>query len=250
MRACALLVVLCCAAPGVVGAGQREDTPARSPDFLFGKPAGSVGIRGGWMFGRGQSDWYDFVTRHLTLERPDFNRLGVAADLAMAITSRFEAVGGVDFSQSSRDSEYRDFVDNNRLPIAQRTRMRTLNLTGSVRYALRERGRAVSRFAWVPARVTPYVGAGAGALRFNVEQRGDFVDFADLSVFFDVFEARGWTPSGHVFGGAEVRLRRRLLASIEGRYIWASGDLGRAWIGFDPLDLAGLRMSAGVNVLF
>jgi hypothetical protein len=92
--------------------------------------------------------------------------------------------------------------------------------------------------------------AGAGVMHFDLQQAGDFVDFVDLSVFNDVFRSRGWTPTAHAGAGVDVKLMRRLYATIDGRYLWAAGDLGSDWIDFDKIDLAGFRMSAGINVLF
>ncbi len=233
--------------------GQRSPPPALprpAPDFLFGRPDGSVGLRGSWLFARAGSDWYDFVTDQLTLEDRDFNAPAIGVDVGIALAPRVEAVIGVDYSQAGAESEYRRLVDNNRLPIAQHTRLREVNLSGSVRFALTGRGRDVSRFAWVPRSVVPYVGAGGGMLWFEVQQTGDFVDFVDLSVFSDVFRSRGWTPSAQVFGGVDLRVYRRLFLTVDGRYLWAAGDLGRDWVDFDPIDLAGFRLAAGINVLF
>jgi hypothetical protein len=250
MRIRLLLGIACILTAGVAEADQREDPPRRSPDFLFGRPSGSIGLRGSWWLARAGSDWYDFVTRHLTLDRGDFDSRGLAADVGIAVTRRLEVVAGVDFSQTTAASEYRDFVDNNRLPITQSTRLRAVNLTGSARFALTNRGHEISRLAWIPRTVTPYVGAGGGMLWYGLEQVGDFVDFTDLSVFADVFRASGWTPSAHVLGGMDVKVYRRLFATFDARYIWAAGELGREWIGFEPIDLGGLRLSAGINVLF
>jgi hypothetical protein len=36
----------------------------------------------------------------------------------------------------------------------------------------------------------------------------------------------------------------------EGRYTWASDDLEGDFVGFDPIDLSGLRLSAGINFVF
>jgi hypothetical protein len=228
-----------------------SSSPQRSaPDFLFQTPDGSFGVRGSWVFARAGSDWYDFVTDHLTLENRDFNAPAFGVDLGITITPRVDAVIGFDFSQSTTGSEYRDFVDNNRLPITQQTRLREMNLSGGVRLALTERGREVGSFAWVPRTVVPYVGAGGGMLWFDVNQTGDFVDFVDNSIFTDVFRSRGWAPSAHVFGGVDIRVYRRLFLTLDGRYLWAAGDLGSDWIDFDPIDLTGLRLAAGINVVF
>lgn len=250
MRVCLALLILVLAVSAPAEAQNRPPPPRRpAPDFLFGPPGGSVTVRGSWMFARGGSDWYDFVTRHLTLDTDDFNAPGLGLDIGVAVAPRLEVQFGLDYSNASVISEYRDFVDNNRLPISQTTRLRELNVSGNAKFALSERGREVSQFAWVPRRVVPYAGAGGGLLWFDVNQTGDFVDFVDLSVFTDVFQSRGWTPSLQMFGGVDIRLVKRLYVTAEGRYLWAAGDLGREWIDFDPLDLAGFRMSAGFNIL-
>jgi hypothetical protein len=250
MRSClALLVVLTVAAPAA--AQDRLSPPRRSaPDFLFAKPHGSITVRGSWLFSRNGSDWYDFVTDQLTLDSKDFNAPGFGMDVNVPLNSRLDVQFSFDISRSSALSEYRDWLDNNRLPIEQTTTLNEINFGGNIRYALMDRGRQVSRLAWVPRRVVPFVGAGAGALMYDLQQTGDFVDFVDLSVFGDTFVSRGWTPSAQVFGGVDVRVFKRVYATVDGRYLWAADDLGRDWIDFDPIDLTGFRLSGGVNFIF
>ena len=60
---------------------QAPPTDIGSPDFLFGKPRGSVGFRGNWLFARAKSEWYTFVTDQLSIGRKDFNAPGFAADV-------------------------------------------------------------------------------------------------------------------------------------------------------------------------
>jgi hypothetical protein len=223
--------------------------PRPSPDFLFGRPSGTLGIRFGWMSGRAGSDWYDFVSDQLTLEPKDFNAPGLGTDLGITLTPRVDLLIGFDYSQRTAASEYRHLVDNNRLPIEQETLLRSANIGAGLKFALTERGREIGRLAWVPRKVVPYVGAGGGAMWFQVRQTGDFVDYLDLSVFTDVFESKGWAPSAHVFGGVDVRVLRRAYVTFDARYLWASGDLGPDWIDFDPIDLSGFRLSAGINFM-
>jgi hypothetical protein len=241
---------------GVAHAGPDEQgspapqVPRQSPDFLFGRPDGSIGVRGDWVFRRAGSDWYDFLNRNLTIDDGAFNAPGMTFEVSFFVTPRLDIVAGLDFSGTSTSSEYRDFVDNNRLPIEQKTELKGTTLSGSLKYALIPRGREVGSLAWIPNTVVPYVGAGGGAHWFSMTQQGDFVDFDDLSVFLDVFKSSGWSPSAHVFGGADIKVYRRLYLSLEARYEWASGDLGPEWIDFDPIDLSGLRLSTGINVVF
>jgi hypothetical protein len=249
-----LFVLATTAAAAAASPADEQSSPPpvqrSAPDFLFGRPDGSVGIRGSWLFARAGSDWYDFVTRQLTLDHEDFNAPAFGADVGIALAPRLDVVIGFDFSQARSSSEYRDFVDNFRLPIEQQTRLREVNLSGSLRYALTERGREIGRFAWVPRTVVPYAGAGGGMLWFDMRQTGDWVDFQDNSIFTDVFVARGWTPSAHVLGGVDIKVFRRLYLNLDARYLWAAGDLGSDWIDFDPIDLTGMRLAAGINVVF
>jgi hypothetical protein len=244
------LVLLMAGVANAQSAAQApRPVPRPSPDFLFGRPDGTIGIRGSWVAGRNGSDWYDFVSDQLTIEPKDFNAPGFGTDLGITLTDRIDLMIGFDYSQSTTNSEYRRYVDNNRLPIEQQTLLRGANIGGGLKFALTERGREVGRLAWVPRKVVPYVGAGGGMMWYQVRQSGDFVDYVDLSVFPDVFESEGWTPSVHILGGVDVRVLRRAYVSFDARYLWASGDLGRDWIDFDPIDLSGFRLSAGINFI-
>ena len=257
-----MLLALCVLFAPVSAAAAREarqnDAAAASqqgtsaPDFLFGSPRGSIGLRAGWVFASAGSDLFDFVQRQLTIDSGDFDAPAFALDVGVAVAPRIDAVFGLEFSRAHVASEYRDFVDNNRQPITQETELRQVNLTGSVRVALTPRGRSVSRLAWVPTRATPYAGAGAGALWYRFVQQGDFVDVFSprRAVFTDRLVSDGWTPSAHAFAGVDVLLYRALCVSLEGRYQWGSAPLGRSFEGFDPIDLAGFRVGAGINVLF
>lgn len=223
-----------------------------APDFLFGEPRGSIGVRGSWVFARAGGDLFEFLQKQLTIAEGDFDAPAVAVDVGLAVAPRADVLFGFEFIDAGTRSEYRAYVDSNRRPITQETALREANLSGSVRIALMSRGRRVSRLAWIPRRATPYAGAGGGLLWYRFQQQGDFIDVFNprLTVFTDRLTSQGWTPSAHAFGGVDVRLSRRLFLAIEGRYLWASASLERSFEGFDPIDLAGLRMTAGVNVLF
>jgi hypothetical protein len=245
-----VLLALALGTPALAEAQSQSQPPSPSPDFLFGGPRGSIGISTGWVVGRGGSDWYNFVTDQLTINKGDFNRPTIVIEGAVTLSRRADLLIGWDFGQSTTNSEYRRFVDNNRLPIEQTTLLRDTNISAGIKYALTERGRQVGRLAWVPRSFVPFVTAGAGAMYFQISQVGDFVDFETLDVFTDVFEAQGWSPSAYAGGGVDIRLLRRLNLTIDGRYIWAKGDLGRSWVNFDPIDLARFRMTVGINFIF
>lgn len=224
--------------------------PSPAPDFLLGRPRSTVGFRGSWLFARADSELFDFIRDQLTVDGRDFNAPGVVLEYARSLTSRLELVGGVEYAKARVASEYRDFVDNNRLPIEQQTTLSAARLTASLRAHLTSRGREVSQLAWIPARATPYVGVGGGVQRYDLKQSGDFVDAVTFRVFSDVFRSVGWVPTAHAFGGLNVRLFRSLYLATEGRYAWASADLSDDFVGFDPLDLTGFHLTGGINVVF
>lgn len=223
---------------------------AAGPDFMLGRPRASIGVRGEWLIASAGSDIYDFVTEQLTLEKSSFNAPGFGAELGVSLTPRIDVVGGVDIAKSSTPSEYRAFVDNRNLPIQQTTSLRQSNFFGSLKFAVLPRGRAISRFAWIPSTLVPYVGAGGGVTSYDFKQDGDFVDFSDNRVFTDNFRSQGWTPTAHVFGGADIQVYKRVFMSVEGRYLWAKAKLGADFIDFDPIDLGGFRFGAGFHVMF
>jgi hypothetical protein len=248
MRHCPPAIVL---ALSLLALSPARASAQSAPDFLFGRPNGMIGLRSGWVFASANSDLFRFVERELTVDRKDFNAPAIGVDVEIAMTPRLSAVAGFDFSQASKDSEYRDFVDNQRLPITQTTRLRELNLGGSLKFALTPRGREISSRAWIPATLTPYAGAGGGLLRYEFLQFGDFIDIdtPDMEIFTDTLRSSGWTPSAHVFGGVDVKVWRKMYLSGEARYLWSNATPSRDF-GFDSIDLAGLKATIGIHYMF
>lgn len=229
---------------------RAEEGQPPKQDFLFGRPIGWFGLRGSWLMPAANGDLFTFVNDQLTIDKGDFRTAGITAEVGFAIAPRIDGVAGVEAGRQTVHSEYRRFIDNAGLPITQSTSIVQTDISGSVRFALLSPGRAVSQYAFVPRAITPYVGAGGGFFYYSLTQQGDFVDFATLRVFPDTFKSNDWSPSGHVLAGADIRWWRSLFISIEGRYVWAHGDLDRDFIGFDGIKLDGFRLSTGISVFF
>jgi hypothetical protein len=238
--------------PDDQGSGQavRAQEPIPGPDFFLGRPRASLGVRGNWFMARADSDIFEFVTEHLTLERSSFNAPTFGVELGINVTQRLDIVLGFDAGKSSTPSEYRALVDNNRLPIEQTTEMKEFDAFATIRYSLMPKGRSISRLAWIPRTVTPYVGAGGGLMKYTFFQTGDFVDFQTNRVFTDVFRSSGWGPSAHLLGGVDVQVYKHVFMSFEGKYMWSSGELGQKFIDFAPIDLSGARFGAGIHLVF
>ena len=239
----------------------QRGAPAPEPDFLFGRPRMSFGLRGLWHRARAGSDFYDFVNEELFVPRspeddhdnPDhgllnFDAPGISFDFGYGVTSRLDVRVGVDYAESLNESELRNWIGEDGLPYTQSTELSQTDIRGELAFALAPRGRAVGQYAWIPSRVVPYVGAGLSFVRHDLRQAGEFVD--EIGYFEDAFTSTGWGTGVHLFGGADIRMTRHAFLNAEVRHVEAAAGLSDAFAGFDPIDLGGLRISAGVRFVF
>ena len=223
---------------------------AQAPDFLLRSPRASLGLRGGYALANASSEVFDFARDELTLERSDFDAPAFGGQLAIRITPRVDVAFDLSVASTRPTSEFRDWVDTDDLPIEQVTEYRRVPVTLGFKAYLKDRGRSVGRFAWIPARWAPYVGAAGGWVWYRFEQDGDFVDEKTLDIFTDRFTSRGKAPTMHVYGGADWSLGPVFFLTAEARYAWARTEMGPDFVDFDPMDLSGLQATVGLSVRF
>ena len=218
--------------------------------FLFAAPKGSWMFRAGYDVASARSDLFSFTTDRLTLGHSAFS--GPTADLELALRtgSRTDVLFAASYAGIRRGSEFRRFVDQAGNPIQQTTTFQRVPLTISLRWFPTSRGRSVGNFAWIPARVAPYVGAGGGMIWYRFQQSGDFIDFTDSEVFPARLGSAGWTPAGRGFAGLEYTLSPRLALTGQASYLWAKARLGNDFSNFDRIDLSGLSTTVGLSVTF
>ena len=70
---------------------ETERIQPAEPDFLFGKPRLTIGLRGLSVNPLADSDILSFITKQLTLEKKDFRAKGFAFDLGLPVSSRLNA---------------------------------------------------------------------------------------------------------------------------------------------------------------
>jgi opacity protein-like surface antigen len=231
-------------------AGTAGSSPAQSAGdgYLFHSPVVTLTVRGGYARASAGSDVFDDVTSNLTLDRRDFSSITGAGDIAVHLKPRVDLVFSAAFSRSHRRSEFRDFVDNNDLPIEQTTTFERVPLTANVRLNLAAPGRSVGRLAWIPSRVVPYVGAGFGAMRYQFKQEGDFVNFVTNAVFPAVLDTESqWAFVAQGMAGLDYNLSTQLGLSLDARYLHARGDLGSSFTGYERIDLSGMTATVGLS---
>jgi len=232
---------------GMLAAAQ----PARAQDsgegFLFRRPEGAFVVRAGFDQPFANSDIFSYVTNDFTLRKSDFRGLSLDGELHAQLGPRTGLIFGLGWSGSKRTSEYRNFVDNDSLPIEQTTSFERVPLTVGLRYYLTPPGAAIGHLAWVPSRFAPYVGGGIGAMWYQFRQTGDFINFSNMSVYRDVLKSSDWTLTAHVNAGVDVSLGSRTFFTTEARYTWARGPVGADFSGFHRIDLSGLALTFGVG---
>jgi opacity protein-like surface antigen len=239
--------VLVAMATLIVSASPAAMAQGTGDGFLFQQPAGSLTISGGYSHASAGSDLFSQVTNDLTLDKSDFSGLTIGADLAIKIAPRFDVVLSSSYAGSSTPSNYRTMVDENNQEITQTTDFRRVPVMASLKAYLTPRGRSVGRFAWVPSKIAPYVGAGAGGMWYRFHQYGDFVDYQDNSVFNADFTSSGWAPAVQGFAGVDLTLTPHLALTGEAKYIWAKGTLNDSFSDFDKIDLSGISTTIGLT---
>jgi len=218
--------------------------------FLFRRPGGSIRLWAGYDRALADSPIFRFVTDTFTLTRSSFGAFAIGTDVAVRVAPRAELVLSAGWAGSRAGSEYRHWMGSDGLPINQSTSLERVPLTVNVKWYLTAPGQSIGRFAWVPARLAPFVGAGGGLLWYRFQQYGDFVNYSDSTVVNDAFASEAWTGSLDAFAGMDVALGPRYVLTARAQYTWARSHLGADFIGPNAVDLSGLSLTAGVGVRF
>jgi len=215
--------------------------------YLFGAPTGGVTIRGGWYIARAGSQFYQDAIRDFNVDKSDFSAPTFGADFALRLSPRFDVTFDGAWSSVSRNTHYRDFVDNNNQEIEQSTSLKRVPLTVNLKAYLSSRGRSVGRLAYIPSKVVPWVGLGAGTTWYNLKQSGDFINPTTTAVFTDHLETSGWGPAAQGMGGVDVTLTPRIALTGDARYLWSRAEMSDSYDGYDKIDLSGASIALGVT---
>ena len=113
--------------------------------------------------------------------------------------------------------------------------------------------------------IIPYIGGGIGLYIWNVRIQGEMVNFNESEEFYDPdldADVEGYTiyPADaeenrisvgfHAFAGIMLPLVRQVTLDIEAKYNYAEGTLKDSFQGFEPFDLSGFQVTAGLSLWF
>jgi hypothetical protein len=218
--------------------------------FLFHEPIGVFSLRGGYSRANAGSDLFALQQKQFTIGARGFDAFSLGLDLGFNASRRLDIGVSIDGTMRTHGSEYRNFLDNNNQPIKQTTSLSTIGLTGNLTYNLRDRGRPISSFAWIPSHYVPYVGVGAGLIRYDFTQKGDFIDFQTNAVNSDQLNASNWGAMAQVFSGLSYTLSPRYSLLAEARYTLSSAALNKDYDKLGRIDLSGLSFNVGTSIRF
>jgi opacity protein-like surface antigen len=230
-----------------LGAASPAAAQSQGDGYLFGRPDITFSIRGGYSHANASSDLFDQVVTDLTLKKGDFSGLTAGAELGFTVTDRLSLSVDLGYARTSKSSWFRDFVDNNDRNIEQTTEFERMPLMLNARVYLTPTGRSVGRLAWIPSHIVPWVGAGAGFMRYRFHQYGDFIDFQTTNVFRGDFNTQEWTSAFQGLAGVDVSISPRVAVTGDARYLWAKAPVGRDFSGFDRIDLSGVSATLGLT---
>ncbi len=230
-----------------LGAGPA-DAQLSGDGYLFGQPRLTVTLHGGFARPSADSEIFGFVTDLLTVGDGDFTAFAAGTNVSFTVGPRLALGASVGYAGRTANSEYRDWVDQDDLPIEQSTEFSRLPVLATAKVYLMPRGRTVGSFAWIPSAYAPYLGVGAGWTWYRFRQSGDFIDYEDESIGWDILESSGWTPAFQGIAGIDVDLTTRLMLSGEATYTRSSADLGASFFrDFDKIDLSGFAATVGIS---
>lgn len=215
--------------------------------YLFGVPDAELTIRGGWSLASANSAFYNQAQQDFTLNKSDFNSPTLGAALGIRLTPQLDFTLDGAWMGMSQGTHYRNFVDNNNQEIEQSTTLRRVPLTANLKLFLAPRGRSVGRLAYIPSKVVPWIGVGAGATWYSLEQSGDFINTTTNVVYNDQFKDSGWGPAFQGMGGVDVSLTPRIALTGDARYLWSKATMGSDFQGYDKIDLSGVSLALGVT---
>jgi outer membrane protein W len=177
----------------------------------------------------------------LLYEVNDFNGWTFGGEWLFGVNDYLETGVGLGFYQKTVPSIYADVTHADDTEIAQDLKLRIVPITATVRFLPIGRN----------ASIQPYIGGGIGFFNWKYSEVGEFVDFADDSVFFETFVKSGNSVGPVILGG--VRFPVGDMVGVGGEFRWqrATGDglLEEGFLG-DKVDLGGWTTNFTFQIKF
>jgi len=215
--------------------------PASAQYGQYSNREQSLRFRAGLFQPDGDSAYWNDTADVFTSDPSEFEDTIVGVDYRMGLGEHLALLISASDYQGQERRNYLDYVDAAGGEIQHTATLDITTFTAGLVLRLAPR-----------ARISPYVGAGGGLYSWNLEERGQFIDFG--SPGFDLFRA-DYKDDGDTFGyyvqaGVDVPLAAGWALFAEGRWHQADDTLSGDFEGFGKLDLSGKEITGGVSWTF
>jgi hypothetical protein len=204
------------------------------------EPSSQLRFRLGLFEPAGGSDGWNRVFEGFTGTPSDLQDFVWGMDYLWRTGHHTGVLFGFSYYAGSTTSGYQDWVDNDGSEIRHTTRLGMSDLTAAFLY----------RFG--SAAVRPYAGIGGGFIWWQLTDEGQFIDFGAPGepVFWGWYGADGATFEAFALLGVDIPLSPRWSFVVEGRYRYATDELGNDFSGFGTLDMSGYEITGGFGINF
>ncbi len=204
------------------------------------EPNGQVRFRLGLFEPIGGSEGWDGVFEGFTGEPSDLRDFVWGTDFLWRTGRHTAVLFGFSYYGGATTSSYEDWVGDDGSEIRHTTSLSISDLTAAFLYRFGSNG------------VRPYLGIGGGFIWWELTDEGYFIDFGvpQQPVVWAWYGARGTTFEAFALAGIDIPINPRWSIIIEGRYRYATDELGDDFSGFGELDLTGYELTGGFGVNF
>jgi len=200
----------------------------------------SINMKIGLFIPELRSDLWEINLENLTFDRPDMVSVVYGAEYEFYLNRYLSLAAEVSSYAKTVYAQYREYEFADGSPIFQNISLRIVPVEASLKlYPMGNRNR-----------LNLFIGAGAGVYAWTYQQSGNFINFEDDSVSKGFAETRRFAFGLNSRIGLSYRFQQRLGLSLEGKYQYLQGKLSRNFEGFDPLDMSGLTVNAGIMFFF
>lgn len=190
----------------------------------------------------GESAYWNDTFFDFTGDIDDFEDAVVGVDYVRRLGGNLKlVVSGTGFEGES-DQAYRDFVDTFGNDIFHTTTLSVSTATLGLAVDLAPRH----------APVVPYLGVGGGLYAWDLEERGEFIDFGvdPPEIFPATFQDDGAVFGWYLMAGLDIPAGRTWSVFVQARWHDAEDDLEGDFVDLGKLDLSGRDITAGFSWTF
>jgi hypothetical protein len=226
--------------PVLASAGPPRHYPAPPP----ARPAFVLNLSAGQFEPEGDSELWSENEDLYGLDPSDLQDWVLGVEFGKILGPHLEVLLGAEY-YSSENASYR-FTDTEGYPIALSHRLRMAPVTAGLKWMPFGRVGPTGRHR----RLVPYLSGGLGAVFWDYEEVGDFIDPYTDEVYSGRADADGAALGLYLAVGLEIPLSPFWSVYLEGRHQSAQDDLGNLFAGYDELDLSGDSIAVGASFRF